>query len=136
MTAATTRNITTINYKEVGIILEVKPIVSPNRKSVYLDILVVNSVVDSGSTEANATGIMQNPPTISVIKTKNEVVLKNGQTTIIGGLSSKQTGSKRRSVPFFANIPVLGQLFRSSLDATSEKERYIFITPKIIEYEP
>ncbi len=134
--ASTTRNITTINYKEVGIMLEVKPIVSPNRKSVYLDILVVNSVVDSGSTEANATGIMQNPPTISVIKTKNEVVLKNGQTTIIGGLSSKQTGSKRRSVPFFANIPVLGQLFRSSLDATSEKERYIFITPKIIEYEP
>jgi len=135
LTASSTRNITTINYKDTGIVLEVKPVVNPDRKSVYLDILVENSVVESGSTKANASGVMEDPPTISVIKTKNEVILKNGQTTIIGGLSSKQTGTIRRSVPFLSRLPVIGELFKSNIDANNEKERYIFITPKIIEYE-
>ena len=135
LTASSTRNITTINYKDTGIVLEVKPVVNPDRKSVYLDILVENSVLESGSTKANEKGVMEDPPTISVIKTKNEVILKNGQTTIIGGLSSKQTGSIKRSVPFLSRLPVIGELFKSNVDANYEKERYIFITPKIIEYE-
>jgi len=135
LTASSTRNITTINYKNTGIVLEVKPVVNPDRRSVYLDILVEDSVVESGDTKTNEKGIMIDPPTISVIKTKNEVVLKNGQTTIIGGLSSKQTGNIRRSVPFLSRLPVIGELFKSTMDSNKEKERYIFITPKIIEYE-
>jgi len=135
LTASSTRNITTINYKDTGIVLEVKPVVSPDRKSVYLDILVEDSVVESGDTKTNEKGIMTDPPTISVIKTKNEVVLKNGQTTIIGGLSSKQTANTKRSVPFLSKLPLLGELFKSTIDYSRERERYIFITPKIIEYE-
>lgn len=136
LTASSTRNITTINYKDTGISLEVKPVVNPDRKSIYLDILVEDSVVESGDTSVNDKGIMTNPPVISMIKTKNEVVLRNGQTTIIGGLSAKNQAQKKRSVPFFSDLPVVGNLFKSSLDANKEQERYIFITPKIIEYEP
>lgn len=134
-TGSTPRTVTTVNYKDTGIVLEVRPLVSPDKKSVYLDILVEDSTVESGSTTANEQGVMVNPPTISVIKTKNEVVLKNGQTTIIGGLSSKTMSSTKRSVPFLSNLPVFGNLFKATFDANSERERYIFITPTIIEYD-
>lgn len=134
-TGSTPRTVTTVNYKDTGIVLEVRPLVSPDKKSVYLDILVEDSVVESGTTTANEQGVMVNPPTISVIKTKNEVVLKNGQTTIIGGLSSKTMSSTKRSVPFLSTIPLFGNFFKATFDNNSERERYIFITPTIIEYD-
>lgn len=135
VTATTTRSFITVNYKDTGIVLEVRPLVNPDKKSVYLNVLVEESIVESGDTRVNERGVMLNPPVISVIKTKNEIVLKNGQTTIIGGLSSKQTISNKRQVPFFAHLPIIGTLFRATHDSNQERERYIFITPRIIEYE-
>ncbi len=132
---ATARFVSTVNYKDVGIVLEVRPVVNPDKESVYLNVLVEESLVESGSTRVNERGIMLDPPTISVIKTKNEIVLKNGQTTVIGGLSSKKTASTKRQVPFLADLPLLGALFRSTNDQNTERERFIFITPRIIEYE-
>lgn len=131
----TTRLLTTINYKDTGIVLEVKPLVSPDKKSVFLDVLVEDSLVESGNTQVNDKGVMINPPTISVIKTKNEIVLKNGQTTIIGGLSQKINSATKRSVPLLSDIPIIGNLFKATIDANQERERFIFITPTIVEYE-
>ncbi len=135
VTSATTKTFTTVNYKDTGIVLEVMPLVNPDKKSVYLNILVEESAVEAGSTRTNDKGVMTDPPTISMIKTKNEVVLKNGQTTIIGGLSSKRTAATKRSVPFISRIPVIGNLFKATFESNKERERYIFITPKIIECE-
>jgi type II secretory pathway component GspD/PulD (secretin) len=125
----------TLTYKDTGIILEVRPLVNPDKKSVFLNILVEQSVIDSGTTRVNEKGIMTDPPVISVIKTKNEVVLRDGQTTIIGGLSSRENNSTKRSVPFLSRLPLFGELFKATFDTTKETERYIFITPKIVEYE-
>lgn len=133
--ASTFRTVTTINYKDTGVILEVRPLVNPDKRSVYLNVLVEESIVESGSTRTNERGVMVNPPVISVIKTKNEVVLRNGQTTIIGGLSSKESNTVKRSVPFLSKFPIVGNLFKSTYDSSRERERYIFITPKIVEYE-
>ena len=125
----------TVNYKDTGIVLEVRPLVNPDKKSVYLNILVEESVVESGTTRVNDQGVMVNPPVISVIKTKNEVVLRDGQTTIIGGLSSRENSAIKRSVPFLSHVPLIGEFFKASFDSTKEREHYIFITPKIVEYE-
>jgi type IV pilus assembly protein PilQ len=129
------RRLTTVNYKDTGIVMEVLPLVSPDKKSVYLDILVQESLVVSGSTRSNEQGIMLDPPVLSVVKTKNEVVLKDGQTTIIGGLSTRESKKTQRSVPFFSRIPIIGELFKATFETQADKERYIFITPKIVECE-
>lgn len=60
------------------------------------------------------------------------VVIKDGETTVIGGLS-KLTGSKtRRNVPFFSKIPLLGNLFKSRAKYKQNKDLMIFIKPTII----
>jgi len=132
---ASNRTTNTLTYKDIGIVLEVRPLVNPDKKSVYLNILVEESIVEAGTTRTNERGVMTDPPTIAVIKTKNEVVLRNGQTTVIGGLASRESSSVKRSVPFFSKIPLIGELFKAKFETNKERERYIFITPKIVEYE-
>lgn len=127
--------VSSISYKDTGIVLEVRPLVNPDKKSVYLNILVEESIVEGGTTRTNEKGIMTDPPIISVIKTKNEVVLRSGQTTIIGGLSTKENSTTKRVVPFLSRLPIVGELFKAQYEQNRERERYIFITPKIVEYE-
>jgi len=127
--------VSSISYKDTGIVLEVRPLVNPDKKSVYLNILVEESIVEGGTTRTNEKGIMTDPPIISVMKTKNEVVLRSGQTTIIGGLSTKENSTTKRVVPFLSRLPIVGDLFKAQYEQNRERERYIFITPKIVEYE-
>lgn len=61
------------------------------------------------------------------------VVVKDGETTVIGGLS-KLTGSKtRKNVPFFSKIPLLGNLFKSRAKYRQNKDLMIFIKPTIVK---
>ena len=136
VTTANTRNITTINFKDTGIVLEVKPTASSDGKSVTLDVFLEDSQVTSGDTRANDQGIMTNPPTISVIKAKNNVILKSGQTTIIGGLSGNRNNSASNDIPYLSKLPIIGKvLFKSDFDYNETTERFIFVTPTIIEQE-
>src|SRR3990167_4233803 len=136
VTTANTRNITTINFKDTGIILEVKPTVSADAKSVTLDIFIEDSQVTAGDTRTNDNGIMTNPPTISVIKAKNNVILKSGQTTIIGGLSGNRNQSASNEIPYLNRLPIFGKiLFKSDFNYNETTERFIFITPTIIEQD-
>ncbi|HJM68890.1 MAG TPA: hypothetical protein QGF02_03010 [Candidatus Babeliales bacterium] len=136
VTTANTRNITTINFKDTGIILEVKPTVSSSGKSVTLDIFIEDSQVTSGDTKTNENGIMENPPTISVIKAKNNVILRSGQTTIIGGLSGNRNQTASNEIPYLNRLPIFGKiLFKSDFNYNETTERFIFITPTIIEQE-
>jgi type II secretory pathway component HofQ len=132
LSTSSTRNITTINFKDVGTMIEVKPTVSADKRSVFLDIIIEDSAVTSGSTKTNQQGILIDPPTVSVVKVKNRVQLKTGQTTIIGGLSYQLTSENRNMVPWFWKIPFLGYLFQATFSGSQDRERYIFLTPTII----
>ncbi|MCL4379913.1 type II and III secretion system protein [Candidatus Dependentiae bacterium] len=128
-----TRNITTINFKEIGTVIEFTPVIAPDGASLALDVYIEDSVVTEGTTRANERGIMVNPPTISMIKIKNRVDLMNGQTTVIGGLSYQYNSDAQTVVPWLYRLPVLGWLFKACFLRKEEKERYIFITPTIID---
>lgn len=128
-----TRNITTINFKDTGTMIEVKPTVSADKKSIFLDILIEDSAVTDGSTQTNSSGILVNPPTISMVKVKNRVQLRNGQTTIVGGLSYQANKETRNMVPWFWKLPFFGYLFQATFSSNKDLERYIFITPTIFE---
>lgn len=132
LSTSSTRNITTINFKDVGTMIEVKPTVSADKRSVFLDIIIEDSAVTSGSTRTNQQGILIDPPTVSVVKVKNRVQLKTGQTTIIGGLSYQLTSENRNMVPWLWKIPFIGYLFQATFSGSQDRERYIFLTPTII----
>lgn len=120
-------------YKSVGISLTVTPTVGSDNKTVTLNIKIGDIEVVSGSTQSNNDGIMTNPPLLSDLSVVNTVVLKSGQTTVIGGLATRSDRKTTNRVPLLYRIPFVGNLFQASLSADAEMEQFIFITPTIIE---
>ncbi len=122
------RDINTINYKDLGLKLKIKPIVSPNNKNVFLDIFVENSYVkDSNNTKFDAKTSI-----IATTRSHNKVLLKSGQTTLIGGLISNEKRIVKSGVPYLQDIPILGLLFKGSKRSKSDDQLMIFITSTII----
>lgn len=120
-------------YKSVGITLKVTPTVGTDNKTITLDVTIGDIQVISGSTQSNNDGIMTNPPVLSDLSVTNTVVLKSGQTTVIGGLATRSDRKTINRVPLLYRVPVLGNLFQASLNSDAELEQFIFITPTIIE---
>jgi len=64
---------------------------------------------------------------------KTTVMVKDGETVVIGGLIEAQKEKGLKKVPFFGDIPVLGAAFRYKSKDNSDRELIIFITPNIIK---
>jgi len=63
---------------------------------------------------------------------KAKVMVKDGETLVIGGLTTGQEEESRRQVPFLGNIPILGWLFKGREASEQKGELVIFVTPRII----
>jgi type IV pilus assembly protein PilQ len=72
-------------------------------------------------------------PTIDIKEIKTQVLIKNNDTLVIGGIFSTDTSEFRDEVPGFAKIPFLGSLFRHNIDKDDAEELLIFITPRIVK---
>ena len=129
------RNVTTINFKDIGTELKVTPIVNMEKRMIHLNIFIQDTEIKSGNTNVNSTGVLETPPTIATIRTTNRVELRSGQTTIIGGLVKNSENKFEQAVPFLHRLPILGWLFKSTSDRKLDEERLIFITPTIIEHD-
>ena len=58
--------------------------------------------------------------------------MKDGETTVIGGIYTRTTANARKEVPFLGKIPILGWFFRATTEQDDHTELLIFITPKIL----
>ncbi|HEY9869787.1 MAG TPA: hypothetical protein V6D08_11525, partial [Candidatus Obscuribacterales bacterium] len=65
-----------------------------------------------------------------------EVRIKDGQTLVLGGLFTEQEAAQLAKIPYAAETPILGALFRNTLKGRNRTELMILITPKIVEEEP
>jgi|GEM_PF-209194 len=71
-------------------------------------------------------------PTIISKSATTELLIKDGQTAVIGGMYTKKISDETKSVPFFGKIPILGWFFKSTSHGDERSELLIFITPRII----
>lgn len=71
-------------------------------------------------------------PTLSSRRASTTVRVKDGETIIIGGLTTKQDYDTKRKVPILGDLPVIGSLFRSRNKTSTETELLILITPRIL----
>lgn len=71
-------------------------------------------------------------PTIIRRQAQTELLIKDGDTTVIGGIYTRNSGTSMSAVPFFHKIPILGFFFRNSSESERRNELLIFITPKIV----
>ena len=77
----------------------------------------------------NAEGV---PDEISTELATN-IIVKDGQTVVIGGLFRDQVTRTRNQVPVLGSLPILGALFRSHNDSTTREELVVLLTPHIID---
>ncbi len=120
-----------IEYRTVGIKLKIKPTIS-EEKTVVLDIeQEVSSKGDS--LQVGREGNLF--PSFTTTKTKTSIVVPNQQGIIIGGIMEEKKDKSYQGVPMLSSLPILGNLFRYSVDAVTKKELIIFITPHVLVNE-
>lgn len=71
-------------------------------------------------------------PTIIRKQAETELLIRDGDTTVIGGIYTRNSGSAYSAVPFLHKIPILGYFFRTTTESDRRTELLIFITPKIV----
>ena len=117
--------VSTIDYRNTGIILRVVPRVSANG-NVIIDIEQESSSVAPGSSTTSLT------PTISDRRVKSSVSVASGQTVLLAGLISDETDRTRQGIPVLDKIPGIGDLFSQQTGTKVRTELIIFIRPTII----
>ncbi len=124
-TTAETGVFRTLQQKDIGIIMGIKPHVNEKRL-VTLDIEAENIAI--GDINFGGTG------SASFLKTttKTAVVVEDGQTLLIGGLMRTDKTKTQTGIPFLSQIPLLGYLFRSTSDTFTKSELIILITPHVV----
>ncbi|ABC80421.1 type IV pilus secretin family protein [Anaeromyxobacter dehalogenans] len=116
-------------FVEAKLELKVTPHVTADG-SILLKIKATNNAPNSSLTGSNGQ------PSISKREAETEVLVKDGETTVIGGIYTRSTASKTAAVPFLSKIPLLGFFFRSDTNTDDHTELLIFITPRILNRQP
>jgi type IV pilus assembly protein PilQ len=113
-----------IEYKKVTLSLKVKPHVTIDG-SIAMKILVKK---DQVSAQTGADG----QPGIDTRRAENKVMVRNGQTVVIGGVYEETTEDSHNSVPFLGRVPLVGFFFKSTSTSREKVEMLVFITPTIV----
>jgi general secretion pathway protein D len=113
----------TIERKEVGVKLRIKPQINIDN-TVRLDIVQeVSSIADS----ATASDVITNKREI-----KTKVMVEDNGLVVLGGLIGDETTSTDQRVPFLGDVPFLGRLFRSDATQRVKQNLMVFIRPRIV----
>jgi type IV pilus secretin PilQ/predicted competence protein len=110
---------------KVGILLKVTPHVNSDR-TITLDMHPEVSDLQSEAT-------VQGGVIISTNEADTRVVVRNGDTAVIGGLIKNSQTSVKQGVPVLKDVPFLGWLFSTSSKVSKKQELVIFVTPTIVE---
>ncbi|MGK8288752.1 MULTISPECIES: type II secretion system secretin GspD [Pseudomonas] len=117
----------TIERKEVGVKLRIKPQINIDN-SVRLDIVQeVSSIADSSA----ASDVITNKREI-----KTKVMVEDNGLVILGGLISDELSTSNQRVPFLGDVPGLGRLFRSDASKHTKQNLMVFIRPRILRDGP
>lgn len=112
-------------FKDAKLNLTVKPHVTADG-SVIMKVSVERNEPDFVNTGARGQ------PTILKKQAKTEMLIKDGDTAVIGGIYTTRDGRAWQKVPWFADIPIIGWFFKSRRDTSDREEVLVFITPRII----
>jgi type II secretion system protein D len=115
-----------VQYKDVGTKLQIVPTISADG---YVMLQVVQ--------EINAATAEQqfNAPVISTRAVQTRLLVKDGQTIVLGGLIDRQKEVTATGIPFLSAIPWIGGFFGHAARHTGETELFLFLTPRVIRQD-
>jgi len=116
--------IATTSFKDAGIKLDVTPHITTKESYISMNLKVEQSF-RSGFTP-------DNQPIIDSRKAETNLLVKDGETIVIGGLRKKEDTFTVDKIPVLGDIPLVGGLFRRRNQAIADVDLLIFVTPRIV----
>jgi type IV pilus assembly protein PilQ len=118
---------TAVQFKEAVLALDVTPNITPDDR-ILLD-LVINQDSVGDLVPTGQGGLI---PAIDTTELTTQVLVGNGETVVLGGVFRTENLTTVSKVPFFAEIPYVGALFKNESKQATKTETLIFITPRIL----
>ncbi len=116
-----------VNYLDVGLKLDVEPVVSPDDEVLIKLALEVSSIAKEVRTAGGSVAYQ-----IGTRNATTSLRLRDGETQLLGGLISNEDRSSSNRVPGLGDLPLVGRLFSSQKDDYQRTELVLAITPRII----
>ena len=113
----------TVSFKEAVLSLEVTPQITPDDK-IIMDLEVKKEKVGV---------IFAGVPSIDTQNVVTQVLVANGETAVLGGIYEQTERNDVDKVPFFGDIPIIGNVFKRRVKQDDKTELLIFVTPKIMD---
>jgi type IV pilus assembly protein PilQ len=120
---STSSGATSVDFKEAVLSLEVTPQITPDDK-IIMDLEVKKDKVGV---------IFNGVPSIDTQNINTQVLVANGETAVLGGIYEQTEISGVDKVPFFGDLPIMGNFFKRKTRTSDKVELLIFITPKIMD---
>lgn len=120
-------------YQDIGIQLNVVPQISDDN---YINMIIhpaVTSINEFITVKSDSGAELSQYPRINTREAETQILIKDGETVVIGGLLKDVKSRGRIGVPFLSSIPVIGLLFQRRTDDTEKVDLLIFITARIIK---
>ncbi len=113
-----------VQFEDTGIILDVTPHIT-NNNQILLDVSAERSAIQTEVPDLGFTFLKQIGET--------RLLLDDGETMVIGGLTLSEVNRSETGIPLLMNIPVLGNLFRTTKNEEKKIDLIILVTPHIIQ---
>jgi type IV pilus assembly protein PilQ len=121
--SATSSGATQVEFKKAVLSIQVTPQITPD------DRIIMDLQVNKDAVGEVFAGI----PSIDTREVNTQVLVNNGDTIVLGGIYEQITRDEVDKVPLLGDIPILGYLFKHTLESDEKAELLIFVTPKILK---
>jgi type IV pilus assembly protein PilQ len=111
-----------IKFEEVGTILKVTPHITAENQ------ILMHLIPERSTYQFDPNGVI-----INTNNAETRVIVENGQTAVIGGLTTQDESTNEVGVPILKDIPLVGILFKFKTKSTETRDLVIFVTPTIVE---
>ncbi|MCP4579675.1 MAG: type IV pilus secretin PilQ [Deltaproteobacteria bacterium] len=128
------RTLDTISFQEIPAVLSLKvvPTVSADNSHVTMVVEVTDDKTKDQKTTATEEGESTSPPGRTVKKITSTLIVKTGDTVVIGGIYQEDKRTGDSGIPFLKDIPLLGWLFKAERKEEKKVELLIFLTPTVL----
>jgi pilus assembly protein CpaC len=114
-----------VTYKDYGIRLSIKPVADAD-SNIMATIQTEVSAIDPSNT-------VQGNPGFLTRQTDSEINVKTGQTIVMSGLVNSDLSNQVDKLPWLGDLPILGQLFKSTNFRNNRSDLVVFVTPQVFD---
>ena len=114
----------TVSFKKTGIILKVTPHITNNRK-ILMTLHAERSQLQPAASDLGYTFLEQSAD--------NELLVGDGETAVIGGLTTTQVQQAKSGIPLLVDLPFIGKLFGETRTQEDKTDLLILVTPHIVD---